>query len=170
MNTCSKLQTFWLVVLRMLIGWHFLYEGVVKVLNPKWTSYAYLIDSDGWISPLLHNLARNAQMLDIVNALNTWGLVLVGLGLIAGCLTRIATIGGIALLSIYYLSHIPFIGSSYLLPTEGAYLWVDKNLIEIAVLAVLFVFPTSETYGLDRYISKKKQTKRDNKNGRIDRR
>ncbi|MDR1120843.1 MAG: DoxX family membrane protein [Dysgonamonadaceae bacterium] len=154
MNTYSKSQTFWLVTLRMFIGWHFLYEGLVKALNPKWTSYAYLIDSEGWISSILHNWANNAQSLGIVNFLNTWGLILIGLGLIAGCFARIATVSGIVLLTLFYLSHIPFIGASYMMPAEGAYLWVDKNLIEIAALAVIFVFPTSTKYGLDRYIFK----------------
>jgi thiosulfate dehydrogenase [quinone] large subunit len=159
MNTYSKSQTFWLVALRMLIGWHFLYEGLVKVLGVKWTSYAYLLDSDGWISSLLHPLADNPQWLAIADFLNAYGLLLIGLGLVAGCLARIATVSGIVLVSLYYLSHIPFIGSSYMLPVEGAYLWVDKNLIEIIALAVLFVFPTSKTYGLDRYIFKVKSKK-----------
>ena len=44
----SKLSTFQLVVvtlLRIAIGWHFLYEGVVKLLNPNWSSAAFLIES-----------------------------------------------------------------------------------------------------------------------------
>ncbi|MDR2627792.1 MAG: DoxX family membrane protein [Dysgonamonadaceae bacterium] len=155
----SKSQTFWLVALRILIGWHFLYEGLIKALNPSWTSFAYLLDSDGWIAPWLHNMARNAQWMTTVDLLNTWGLILIGLGLLAGCLTRIATISGIVLLSIYYLSHIPFIGSAYMMPAEGAYLWVDKNLIEIAALALLLLFPTSMKYGLDGYVFKEKRKK-----------
>jgi thiosulfate dehydrogenase [quinone] large subunit len=159
MNTYSKSQTFWLVALRMIIGWHFLYEGLVKVLNPKWTSYAYLLDAGGWIASWLHGLAHSAQWLAVADFLNTWGLVLIGLGLVAGCFTRIATVSGIALVAVYYLSHIPFIGSSYMMPSEGSYLWIDKNLIEIVALAALFVFPTSQKYGLDRYIFKVKSEK-----------
>ena len=37
-----------LVLLRVLIGWHFLYEGVSKLINPYWSSAAYLLDSK-WI-------------------------------------------------------------------------------------------------------------------------
>ena len=29
-----------LVLLRVLIGWHFLYEGVSKLINPYWSSAA----------------------------------------------------------------------------------------------------------------------------------
>lgn len=31
-------QWYALVLLRVLIGWHFLYEGYVKVINPNWSS------------------------------------------------------------------------------------------------------------------------------------
>ena len=156
MKNFSKSQTFWLVALRMLIGWHFLYEGVVKVLNPKWTSLGYLMDSQGWFSSMFHSMAGNQSVLNCVNFLNEWGLVLVGLGLILGCLTRVACIGGIAMLCFYFLSHPPFIGSEYMLPSEGSYMWVDKNLIEIAAIAVVYLFPTWHVFGLDRYVFKPK--------------
>ena len=43
-------QTITLVLLRVLIGWHFLYEGVVKLFDREWSSYAYLMDSNGLFS------------------------------------------------------------------------------------------------------------------------
>ena len=156
MKSYSKTQTFWLVALRMLIGWHFLYEGVVKVLNPKWTSLAYLSDSHGWFAPIFQKLASSQGTLNVVNFLNEWGLVLIGLGLIVGCFTRIATFSGMALLIFYYLSHPPFIGAEYMLPSEGSYLWFDKNIIELAALGLLYVFPTAHIFGLDRYLCKPK--------------
>ena len=36
-------QTAILVVLRVFIGWHFLYEGLVKLLNPYWSAAGYLV-------------------------------------------------------------------------------------------------------------------------------
>lgn len=156
MYSYSKLQTFWLVALRMVIGWHFLYEGIVKVLNPKWTSLGYLMDSQGWFASFFQSAANNESALSVINFLNEWGLVLIGLGLIAGCFTRFAAAGGILLLLLYYLSHPPFIGSEnfFMLPREGAYLWIDRNIIEITALALLCVFPTSRIFGLDGYISR----------------
>ena len=154
MKSYSKTQTFWLIVLRMLIGWHFLYEGLVKVFNPKWTSLAYLSDSQGWFASIFQKMASSQATLNMVNLMNEWGLVLIGLGLIIGCFTRIATISGMVLLAFYYLSHPPFLGAEYMLPTEGSYLWFDKNIIELAALGLLYVFPTAHIFGLDRYIFK----------------
>ena len=41
----TNLQTFLLVALRILLGWYFLYEGIVKIANPDWSSFNYLMDS-----------------------------------------------------------------------------------------------------------------------------
>jgi len=34
----SGSQLIGLVILRILIGWHFLYEGISKLVNPYWSS------------------------------------------------------------------------------------------------------------------------------------
>lgn len=145
-------QTFWLIALRCLIGWHFLYEGVTKLFNSSWSAYPYLMDSQGFMAETFYAMASNPTMLTLVNYANIIGLTLIGLGLIMGCFFRLSVIGAIAFMVMFYLSHPPFIGAEYLMPTEGSYLWVDKNLIEIGALMVLFYFPTSRTYGLDRYV------------------
>jgi len=157
----SRSQLFWLVALRVLIGWHFLYEGLVKLFNSGWTAYPYLMDSQGFLSSFYQYMASIPTALSIVNFLNIYGLIFIGLGLILGCFSRGASIGGIIILCFYYLSHPPFIGSGYMMPAEGSYLWIDKNIIEIAALMVLIYFPTSYIIGLDRFIFCKcfKQTK-----------
>ena len=150
----SNSQAVFLVTLRVLIGWHFLYEGIVKVTNPNWSSIGYLMDSKGMFAGMFQNMAENPGTLNVVNFLNEWGLVLVGLGLILGALTQVASIGGIVMLLFYYLSHPPMPLLSYDMPMEGSYLIVNKTLIELFALAVLFVFPSGKIMGLDRIIFK----------------
>ncbi|NDV58075.1 DoxX family membrane protein [Bacteroides sp. 519] len=152
MKNYSGGQTFWLIALRCLVGWHFLYEGVTKLFNSSWSAYPYLMDSKGFFAETFYSIASNPALLDVVNYINVIGLTLVGLGLIAGCFFKLAAIGGICFLAMFYLSHPPFIGAAYMMPTEGTYLWVDKNLIEIGALMVLIYFPTSKNWGLDRYV------------------
>ncbi|MDR1883934.1 MAG: DoxX family protein [Prevotella sp.] len=154
LTSYSRTRTFWLVILRLLIGWHFLYEGIIKILNSGWTAYPYLMDSQGFFSEYFHDLAADPGFLAVSDYINIYGLALVGLGLILGCFSRVASIGGIVFLALYYLSHPPFIGATYMMPTEGSYLWIDKNLIEIGALMILICFPTSRIIGLDRYICK----------------
>ena len=152
----SSVQLTALLILRLAIGWHFLYEGVLKIFNPGWSSIGYLLDSKSFMSGLFHWMAANPGVLKSVDFLNEWGLTAIGLGLILGAFTRLATFGGILLLTFYYFSHPPFIGLEYTLPTEGSYLWVDKTLIELLALLVLFVFPTGKIIGLDRLLFVKK--------------
>jgi thiosulfate dehydrogenase [quinone] large subunit len=148
MTTSQKLT---LVFLRMAIGWHFLYEGLVKLANPNWSSVGYLLDSEGFLKGFFYSLASNTDVLKLVDFLNIWGLILVGAGLIFGALTRVAIISGILLMVFYYLSHPPFVGLKYAVPSDGSYLVVNKMMIEALALGVLLVFPTWMEWGLDRW-------------------
>jgi len=144
-----------LATLRLFVGWHFLYEGLLKLFNPHWTAAEYLAQSQGPFSGVFHWLVAEPSRLALVDALNSWGLVLIGLGLMAGFLTRYATLAGIVLLGLYYLCHPPFPTYASSLPAEGSYLIVDKILIELVALWVLLVFPTGSVVGLDRLLIRK---------------
>ncbi len=151
----SSWQLWSLVILRTAIGWHFLYEGISKLLNPDWSCIGYLMDSEGWFEGLFLSMASNTTLLNVLDFLNIWGLIFIGVGLILGLFTRIAAIAGMVLLAFYYLSHPPFIGATYLIPSEGNYLWINKNLIELLTLWILLLFPTWNTVGIDRLIFNK---------------
>lgn len=153
----TNIQLTALVILRVFIGWHFLYEGIVKVLNPYWSSAGYLLDTKWIFSGLATSIVSSPTALKIVDFLNEWALIAIGAGLIAGFLTRTASISGIVLLFLYYVFHPPFIGYTYTTPAEGSYLFVSKNLIEMCALFVLTLFPTGTAIGLDRFIFKNKK-------------
>ena len=138
-----------LVALRTLIGWHFLYEGLVKLANPNWSSGDYLKGTEWVFSGLFHRVAASEPLLRAVDLANMWGLVFIGLGLMLGLFTRTAALCGALLLGLYYLAHPPLAGMGYGLPTEGSYLLVDKNLVELAALLALSVTPTGRYMGLD---------------------
>lgn len=148
-----------LFILRITVGWHFLYEGFVKIMDPNWTSAGYLIEARWIFSGIFHWIADNPSALKIVDFLNIWGLTLIGLGLFFGCFTRAASISGILLLFLYYIAIPPIPGYSNGLYTEGNYLIVNKNLVELIALCVLTIFPTETFLSLDRLfalINKKK--------------
>ncbi len=152
----SNFQIFSLTLLRVLIGWHFLFEGFTKLLSsPAWSARSYLMGSVGPFSHIFKAMALNATYLDIVNFLNIWGLIIIGLGLFIGLLARPLKIAGIVLLALYYLAYPPFVSLLINAPVEGNYWIVNKNLIEMAALFVLFLFPSSHITGIDRYFKKK---------------
>lgn len=142
------------MILRVLIGWHILYEGVSKLINPYWSSAAYLLDSKWIFSGLAETIVSNPTLLTISDYTNMWGLTVVGLCLLLGLFSRHAAVGGIVLISLYYLFAPPLLGLEYARPGEGSYIIVNKNLIEVFALYVLYQFPTSHLIGLDRFLSK----------------
>ena len=148
----NDFQFYGLVVLRVLIGWHFLYEGISKLINPYWSSAAYLLDSKWIFSGLAKTIVANPTLLSISDYVNMWGLTLVGVSLLLGLLSRYGSLAGMTFVCLYYLFAPPLLGLDYGRPGEGSYLIVNKNLIEACALWVLFCFPTSHIIGLDRFI------------------
>jgi thiosulfate dehydrogenase [quinone] large subunit len=153
----SPLQQMGLVVLRTLVGWHFLYEGYTKAIMPawsragaplpRWTSAGYLGAASGPFADFFHGMAH-ATWLDKVDMLVVAGLVLVGLSLMLGLFTQAGCAGALLLLALFYVSAIPLAGVNQ--PgAEGSYLVVNKNLIEAAAVIVLLSFRTGRIAGLD---------------------
>jgi thiosulfate dehydrogenase [quinone] large subunit len=155
--TLSRGQQVTLVVLRTLVGWHFLYEGFVKLWAPAWSraglplapfsSAAYLKGASGPLAGLFQGLAVSPALPFIDRAVVIM-LVLVGLSLLLGLFCRVGAFGALALLILFYLPAIPTAGV-HQPGTEGAYLIVNKNLIEAAAVAVILIFRTERIAGLD---------------------
>ena len=150
----SNMQALFLVLLRVLIGWHFLYEGIAKLVKPNWSAAGYLLQSKWILSDIFVWMAETPKVLAVVDFLNIWGLIFIGLGLILGCFTRIASLAGVALIMLYYVCNPPLPGFYYTMPMEGNYLIVNKNLVEAAALLVVYGFPSGHILGLDRLISR----------------
>jgi len=148
----TNIQLTALVTLRVLIGWHLLYEGIAKAINPYWSSGRLLSESQWIFSRLFSAIADSQAALQVVDFLNIWGLVLIGIALISGCFSRLASILGAILLLLYYLAAPPLVDLKYSMPNEGSYLVVNKTLIEASALFVLWLFPTGRIIGLDRLI------------------
>jgi uncharacterized membrane protein YphA (DoxX/SURF4 family) len=149
----GKSQIFILVLLRMAIGWHLLYEGVSKLLMPDWTSAGYLERANWLFADFFHWIAGTPNVLYGVDLLNMWGLSLIGIALVIGCLTRFSGICGILLIALYYIANPPFIASGFGLPSEGHYLVVNKNLVEIIALGLVVIFPAGKFWALDTILS-----------------
>jgi len=153
-TTYNRMQITVLVALRLLIGWHILFEGFSKLLIPNWSSIGFLSESKWILSGFSKWIISHPGVLSSVDFLNTWGLIAIGLGLILGLFTRAAAISGALLLFVYYLNNPPLIGLEYSVPTEGSYLIISKTLIEAVALVALAVFPSGSFAGLDMLVSR----------------
>jgi uncharacterized membrane protein YphA (DoxX/SURF4 family) len=136
-----------LTLVRIAIGWHFLYEGIAKLLIPKWTSFSYLSNSSGPFSGIYHWMASEPAVLKTVDILNVSGLLLIGTALFIGLFSRIAAVCGALLLTMYYFAYPPF-GDSLFSVSEGHLFIIDKIFIEALVL-IFLVFLKDKGYGID---------------------
>lgn len=142
-----KIQTVVLVILRWVIGYHFLFEGMDKLLNPNWTSAGFLLQSNWLFSGVFHFIADIPLVLSTVDFMNIWGQILIGVGLILGAYSTRAAYAGALMIFFYYVAVPPFV--------DGA-TFIDKNLFELFAFMILAIFPTSQIIGLDLLINKKK--------------
>ena len=165
MDGLTTFQRVALIALRTVIGWHFLYEGLYKLMLPgwtrdgarlaKWTAKGYLNVSSGPLAPMLHRLA-DSSMAPWIDILVPVGLTLVGLSLMLGLFTQLGCWGATGLLVMFYASMPPTTGLQ--VPgAEGAYLFVNKNLVELAAVLAVLSFRTGRIAGLDRLWSSRRR-------------
>ena len=145
-----------ITIIRVAIGWHFLYEGCIKLFAAEWSAASYLNNTYGFLSGFYHWLAATSGRLAIVDFLNIWGLVLIGLALFLGIFVRWASLAGALLLTLYYFAYPPF-GVS-LFGSDGTVYIINMLFIEAAILVFLFCYK-ERGYGLDNILQllKKKQ-------------
>lgn len=137
-------------LLRVAIGWHFIYEGLSKILQGNWTASSYLMNTSGFLSGFYHALASSPAILKITDLLNMYGLFLIGLALFIGLFSRLASICGALLLTLYYFAYPPF-GNPLISAADGHIFIVDKLFIEASALLFLFFYP-EKGFGIDSLI------------------
>jgi len=153
-----SLSRLTLTIIRMAIGWHFLYEGLTKLLMNGWTSQPYLANSTGFLSGFYHWMSGMEGLVGVVDIMNVYGLILIGLALVTGLFVRLASMGGIVLLLLYYFAYPPW-GTSLFGSGDGHFFIVNRNFIE-AFLLLWFVLGKQVGYGIDSLI-KQRQGKAD---------
>ncbi|MFA6129284.1 MAG: DoxX family membrane protein, partial [Bacteroidales bacterium] len=155
----KKYSNYLLTGLRMIVGWHFLYEGITKLMSTGWSAKMYLMGSKWIFADIFHQMAASAGIMKVVDFLNIWGLILIGLSLFVGLLVRWSSIAGAVLLLFYFVAYPPIPGYTFGAVTEGSYLWVNKTLIEFFILLVFTALPVDFFFGFDRWIRRWKDEK-----------
>jgi uncharacterized membrane protein YphA (DoxX/SURF4 family) len=141
----------------MAIGWHFLYEGVAKIVTAGWSSQSYLANTSGFFSPFYHWLA-SSPVIGLVDWLNIIGLILIGLALFLGIFVRFSAATGALLLILYYFAYPPF-GLSLLSVSRESHLFIVDPLLLETVTLLFLTFYRSKGYGIDHLLGYRRQKK-----------
>lgn len=128
------------IFIQISVGWLMFYAGVTKILNPAWSAEGYLKGAKTF-SKFYTSLA-SPSMLPITNFINEWGLTIIGVALLTGIMVRWASIGGAALMILYYLPILEF-------PKVGEHGYiVDEHIVYIGVFLMLIGFHKGFGYSL----------------------
>lgn len=139
----EKLQWLVVTVLRMVVGWHFLYEGVWKLMqNGNWSCLSYLDGAQGPLAALFKWMGSVPFVVTIGNHAVMWGLVLIGLSLITGVLARLAAVFGILLMAMFYWAQPPEPLAAAFSGADGRFFVFERNAIESLALAAVIAIPT----------------------------
>ena len=87
------MKTVLMHILRIMVGWHFLYGGVWKLMqNGQWSCLSYLDGAQGPLAGLFKWMASQGWLVAMGDYAVMGGLTLIGLSLITGVLARIASV------------------------------------------------------------------------------
>ena len=131
-----------LQLLRMAVGWHFLYEGCWKLMQADgWSCLSYLNAAQGPLAPVFTWMAGQSWLVATGNWAVQIGLVAIGLSLITGVLARIAALGGIALMAMFYCCQPPEPFAAAFSGADGRFFVLERNAIEAAGLLLVAALP-----------------------------
>lgn len=118
-----------MMLLRMALGWVFLYQGIIAVSHPGWSVLQYIQGATTF--PKFYASLAHQPLVGYISYAVIGLYLLVGLLLICGIATRIAAFLGIVLMLFLYfaLLHFPHVGSSYYI--------VDEHIVYTMILLYL---------------------------------
>ncbi|MGA9399788.1 DoxX family membrane protein [Haladaptatus sp.] len=144
-------SSYVIVLTRLLVGWWFTAAGLEKFAN-LWYGPAESFDASGWLvhgttaAPgWLHGFlvwaGNTGWLLAFANVMIPLGELLIGLGVLFGVLTRLASFFGAFLLFFFYLGGADFANG-----------YVTGELLGILLFMQLIVFGAGRIWGLDAII------------------
>jgi thiosulfate dehydrogenase [quinone] large subunit len=136
--------TYWVAMLRVITGWWFFHSGLTKLLDSG-LSYGYApMYLEGMSGTTLGPVATFlAGFPDLMGAMVPLFETLIGLALIAGLLTRLASFGGVIFMSLFWVGNAGF--------GHGV---VNGDLMGLLLFVTMIALAAGRYYGLDAFVEK----------------
>lgn len=137
----TKSQRVSLFLLRFAMGWMMFYAGITKILNPKWSALGYINNASTF--PEFYKLLVSPQTLPVINFLNEWGLLLIGISLMLGVFVRLSSVFAALLMLLYYFPILKF-------PIVGEHSYIiDDHIIYALVFLFFAAVKAGRIFGLE---------------------
>lgn len=133
---------YWLAFLRVLLGTMFLHSGMDKFLADQPFDAGWWLSGsagEGILAPVMIWFGQNAP--GVVNVMIPLGELLIGIGLIIGGLTRLASFFGAILMFFLYFGN-----------ADWEHGFVNGDLLTLVLFITLLVFGAGRIWGFDAYL------------------
>ena len=145
MFTETSIQRGLIFLLRISLGWVFLFAAIRQIPNQDWSAIGFL--SGAKTFPGIFEFFASPAMLPIINVLVPWGHLLIGLSLVLGLFTRVGAVAGAFLMIMYYLPRLDF-------PMVGENNFImEYHLVYAIVLVYLAAVHAGRVVGLDQWLA-----------------
>ena len=129
-------------LLRLSLGWVFLYAASHQVFVPGWSVAGFLGHTKTFHG--LFSMLATPAVAPVISFLVSWGHLLIGLSLILGLGVRVSAFFGILLMILYWMAHMDF---PYI--SDRNSFIIDFHIVNALVLALLIVKRAGHIRGLD---------------------
>jgi thiosulfate dehydrogenase [quinone] large subunit len=141
-----SLSVWFVLALRLMMGYAFLHAGVSKLIGPEpFSAAGYLANAPAAAgSPLAGvyaTMAATPWFVDFVNVAVPYGQVAIGLGVLFGALTRLAAFWGAFMMLLFYFGN-----------WNVAHGFVNGDLTYMVVFLTVAALGAGRILGLDSYI------------------
>jgi thiosulfate dehydrogenase (quinone) large subunit len=151
MFTETAMQRGLIFVLRISMGWVFLFAAIRQIPDPTWSAAGFL--SGAKTFPGLFEFFASPAILPILNVVVPWVHLLIGLALILGIGVRLAGLAGALLMVLYYLPRLDgfMIGPNNFI--------VEYHLVYAFVLVYLVAVHAGRVIGLEGWLAERPQAR-----------
>ena len=136
------------LALRLVMAYVFLSAGIQKLFDPSWTAQGFLVGAVSDANPFKPMFTAMADgWLWLIDPLNVFGQVLIGLALLFGVFTRVAAFGGALMMLLYWLTQFQG-GVLAGLPVANGYV-VTYHLVYALILFGIGAVGAGRILGID---------------------
>lgn len=147
METATSFQRGIVLVLRVALGWVFLWAGIRQVfLISNWSALEFLQGAKTFKD--FYAFFAAPAVVPTISVLVKWGHLLLGISLILGVLVRVGGSVGAVLVMLYYFPRVefPYVGGM-------ANLIVEYHVVLALILVYLVSVGAGRIYGLDGWLA-----------------
>ncbi|WP_436906753.1 DoxX family protein [Halosimplex marinum] len=140
-----SLSAWFVLSLRLMMGYAFLYSGATKVLAGGFDAGGYLSNvaatNGNPLAGLFAWMGSTPWFVEFANVAVPWGEVLIGLGLLVGALVRLAAFFGALMMLMFYFGN-----------WDMAHGFINGDFAYMLVFLAVAAFGAGRILGLDAYI------------------